>query len=45
MESHDIAAKISEEVQAAYRHYGYTVVVVPSMSIADRCKFVESYIH
>lgn len=43
MESHDVAAKISKEVQAAYRQYGYELVVVPSMSIEERCKFVESY--
>ena len=44
MESHDLASKISEEVQAAYRHYGYDLVVIPSMSLEARCRFVERYI-
>ena len=43
MESHDVAAQISKEVQDAYLHYGYNVVVVPPMSVEERCNFVEEH--
>ena len=44
MESHDVASQISEEVQNAYLHFGYSVVVVPPMSLEERCNFVEDHI-
>jgi predicted ATPase len=44
MEKHDECVQISNEVQAAYTQYGYTVVVVPLMPIEDRRKFVEEHI-
>ena len=44
METHDVASQISQEVQDAYRHYGYNVVLVPPMSTAERCNFVKQSI-
>merc|ERR1712126_288779 len=44
IESRETAAQISREIQDAYAKYGYRVVFVPSMSIEERCKFVEEHI-
>ena len=44
MESADEAKKISEEVQNAYKDYGYDLIMVPTMALEERCKFVENYI-
>ena len=42
MESHSVAFQISQEIQAAYRRYGYKHVVVPTeMTVAEKCDFVE----
>ena len=42
MESHSVALQISQEIQAAYRRYGYELVVVPTeMTVAEKCDFVE----
>ena len=41
MESLNVALQISNEIQNAYRHYGYNLVIVPPMPLAERCKFVE----
>jgi len=44
MESKETASKISQEIQEAYAKYGYKVIYVPSMSVEDRCNFVETKI-
>ena len=44
MESSNEAMVISQEVQEAYKNYGYDLTVVPPMPLEDRCKFVENYI-
>ena len=44
MESSNEAMLISQEVQEAYKNYGYDLTVVPPMPLEDRCKFVEDYI-
>merc|ERR1719154_993073 len=44
MESHDVATQISKEVQDAYCHYGYNVVMVPPMSVEERFNFVEEHL-
>eukprot|EP00092_Neocalanus_flemingeri_P049507 GFUD01056917.1.p1 GENE.GFUD01056917.1~~GFUD01056917.1.p1 ORF type:complete len:118 (+),score=25.47 GFUD01056917.1:1-354(+) len=45
MESQNVASQISQEVQEAYLNYGYKVIVVPSMSLEERCKFIKKHIH
>ena len=45
MESHNVALQISQQVQDAYRYYGYKLIIVPSTSLEDRCKFIEKYIY
>ena len=42
MESHREAMQISEEVQAAYRNYGYELVVVPKATVTERVSFILS---
>jgi len=45
MESHQTALLISREIQDAYRRYGYELIAIPaSMSLSERCKFVEDRI-
>ena len=44
MESSNEAMVISQEVQEAYKNYGYDLTVVPPMPLEDRCKFVANYI-
>ena len=44
MEDQELAVQISEWVQTAYRHWGYELVEVPSMSVADRVDFVTAKI-
>ena len=45
MESQQVALAISREVEEAYKHFGYQLVVVPAeMSLPDRCLFVEKHI-
>ena len=42
MESHIVALQISQEIQAAYRRFGYELVFVPTeMTVAEKCDFVE----
>ena len=42
MESRNVALQISQEIQAAYRRYGYELVVVPTeMTVAEKFDFVE----
>ena len=44
MESNNEAKRISQEVQEAYRQYGYNLVMVEPMPLEERCKFVEKHI-
>ena len=45
MESQQVALAISREVEEAYKHFGYQLVVIPAeMSLPDRCLFVEKHI-
>jgi len=44
MESQKIAAQICQQVKDAYQNYGYTLVVVPALPLAERCKFIEDHI-
>jgi predicted ATPase len=44
METHQLAVQMSEEVQSAYSHYGYTPIIVPDIGIEARCAFVRNCI-
>jgi len=44
VESQRTAARISDEVRAAYRRYGYELVVVPAMPVAERLAFIQSIV-
>ena len=44
MESRRVAVQISEEVQTAYRHYGYALIVVPKAPVAERVSFILSFL-
>ena len=40
IESAELALQISAQVRAAYEHYGYQVIAVPSGSVAERVSFI-----
>ena len=45
MESEQVALAISEEVEEAYKHFGYQLLLIPAeMSLSERCHFVEKHI-
>jgi predicted ATPase len=44
IESQRMARKISEQVWATYRHYGYQPVAVPAAPVAERVAFIESFL-
>merc|ERR1712037_811632 len=45
MESQQVALEISREVEEAYKHFGYQLLVIPAeMSLSERCLFVEKHI-
>ena len=44
METSKEALKISQEVQEAYKNYGYNLIVVPPMSLEERCNFVQNHL-
>ena len=44
MESADLALQIADQVQGCYREYGYEVIVVPALSVAERVAFIESFL-
>ena len=45
MESQQVALAISEEVEEAYKHFGYQLIVIPAeMSLPERCLLVEKHI-
>ena len=45
MESQQVALEISREVEEAYQHFGYQLVVIPpEMSLPERCLAVEKHI-
>ncbi len=44
MESAHLALQIADQVQASYRDYGYELIVVPALSVAERVAFIESFV-
>ena len=44
MESASIAMQISEEVRSAYQRYGYEIVLVPAVPVAERVTFIQSFL-
>ena len=44
METSKEALKISQEVQEAYKNYGYNLIVVPPMPLKERCNFVQNHL-
>ena len=44
METSKEALKISQEVQEAYKNYGYNLIVVPQMPLEERCNFVQNHL-
>ncbi len=40
IESAEMAMQISAQVRAAYEHYGYRLIAVPSGSVAERVAFI-----
>ena len=42
VESREVAASISTDVQAEYERLGYELVVVPPLPIEERCQFLRS---
>ena len=44
MESEKMAKEISAQIQDMYRFYGYELIVVPAMPLAERCDFVCEHI-
>ena len=44
METSKEALKISQEVQEAYKNYGYNLIVVPPMPLEERCNFVQNHL-
>ena len=45
MESKQIALEISQEVEQAYKNFGYQLDVIPAtMSLSERCSYVQKHI-
>ena len=44
MESNELASQIGQEIKEAYQIHGYNIVMIPLMSLTDRCQFVKNYI-
>ena len=44
METSKEALKISQEVQEAYKKFGYDLIVVPPMPLEERCNFVQDHV-
>ena len=44
LESEQVALQISEDVRQRYEDYGYSLVSVPAVSVAERVAFILSHL-
>ena len=44
MESQKLALELSQEIQKAYKDYGYELIAIPAMEVSQRCEIILNYV-
>ena len=44
MESQKLALELSQEIQKAYKDYGYELIAIPATDVSERCKIILKHV-